>query len=375
MASPTRSTSVRVQPELDSGTAHHSGEGLHRSPPVMMNLPPRQQHLDLLREALFSSDDDELEAHDDSEDYLHTDFVSLFDVHSSDRPERPAAWLPCLPPLARELYDMTLANLPVDVMLTRAAEKIARGMEVTAIDARYGRSVLHWACILASPDLVGWLLCHGAAAHLNLPDHQGQSVIGCTHALRIFPGTGQIIDALLSAGVTLASLPYRGAELLYRKDLPVTVIRKLLRAGVNVDGGGAFESTPLISGCGCANWGAASVLLELNADVRRRGAFGMSVLHNPRLPVWLAEQFRRRGADVNAKDMLGETPLMLACAQGNLPLVRWLVSHGARADEVATDLRTVADYAAMGGPEVTGWLVRHGQLGCPQPATAQSPQC
>lgn len=375
MASPTRNSSVRVQPELNSSAAHRSGEGLHRSPPVMMNLPPRQQHLDFLQEALFSSDDDELQAHDDSEDYLHTDFVSLFDVHGSDRPERPAAWLPCLPPLARELYDMTIANLPVDVMLARAAEKSAQGMEVTTIDTHYGRSVLHWACILASPDLVGWLLRHGAAVHLNLPDRQGQSVIGCTHALRIFPGAGQVIDALLSAGVTLETLPYKGAELLYRKDLPVAVVRKLLRAGVNVDGGGAFESTPLVAGCGCVHWGAASVLLDFHADVHRRGAFGMSVLHNPRLPVWLAEQFRRRGADVNARDMLGETPLMLACAQGNLPLVRWLVSQGARPDDVATDLRTMADYAAIGGPAVTNWLVQHGQLGRSRAATAQSPQC
>jgi ankyrin repeat protein len=175
--------------------------------------------------------------------------------------------------------------------------------------------------------------------------------------------------------VTLETLPYKGAELLYRKDLPVAVVRKLLHAGVNVDGGGAFESTPLVAGCGCVHWGTASVLLEFHADVHRRGAFGMSVLHNPRLPVWLAEQFRRRGADVNARDMLGETPLMLACAQGNLPLVRWLVSQGARPDDVATDLRTMADYAAIGGPAVTNWLVRHGQLGRSRAATAQSPQC
>jgi hypothetical protein len=371
MASPTRSTSLRFNLQVTETVANHDCQGRLSSPPVVMHPPPKQRYIDLLFETLLDSDDDELRTRDETDDYLHVDFIELFDIHGSDRPERPSAWLPYLPPLSRALHELTLANLPVDDMLRRA-EEVGKGGDITAVDPQYGRSVLHWAGILAHPTLVGWLLRQGAASQLGLTDHHGHCVIGCVHAFRSLPGTSQVIDHLLSGGAGLDKLPYRGAELLYRKDLTTTVIRKLLAAGVDVDGGGAFESTPLIAGCGSVDWGAASLLLEFEANVLRRGAFGMSVLHNPRLPVWLAEQFLRRGADVNAKDMLGETPLMLACAQGNRPLVRWLISKGARADDVAHDLRTMADYAVIGGPQVTDWLVRHGHLVREAPAKETS---
>lgn len=362
MASPVRNTSVRFNLQTVDDADGRGRQGPHPSPPVVMHAPPRQHRLDLLFDLLTDSDDDQLRVPDASGAYLPSDFIELFDAHGSDRAETPRAWIACLPPLARALHELTLANLPADAMRRAAADKIAQGMDVAAVDPRYGRSVLHWAGMLAHPDLVVWLLGQGAAVHLDLPDHQGYSVMACVHAFRSLAGAPQVIDTLLSAGATLDAFPFKGAELLYRKDLSVAVIRKLLRAGVDADGGGAFESSPLLAGCGSVHWGAASLLLDYDADVHRRGAFGLSVLHNPLLPVWLAEQLHRRGADVNATDMLGETPLMLACAQGNLPLLRWLVSKGARLDAVADDGRSIADCAALGGPQVTHWLVRHGHL-------------
>lgn len=360
MTSPTRSTHLSPQP-APAGSGHDAGRrNPPRSPPVLMNPPVRQSHLDMLFETLFSSDEDELPPHDDADSYVHADFGILFDAYRRPPPECSDAWLPCLPPLARELHEMSRAGQAIDVMLGHAAELLRQGMEVTAVDARYGRSVLHWSCMLAHAELAAWLLRNGAAEQVNHLDHQGQSPLACIQAHRSLPGGAQLIDTLLSAGARLDALPYRGAELLYRRDLPVSLVRRLLQADVDVDGGGAFDSTPLVSGCGSVNWGAASLLLEFDADVLRRGPFGMSVLHNPRLPIWLAEQCHRRGADVNATDMLGETPLMLACAEGSLPLVRWLVSKGARLDAVADDGRTVAEYAASGGPEVAAWLARHG---------------
>lgn len=364
MASPTGNTPVQPKPNPADLAADSSQPGPPRSPPrsppIVMHPPPRRHAVDWLLEMPSSSDDDEMPALDETDACLQAEFASLFDSNGSDCPERLRDWLPCLPPLARELHTLTLADLPADAMLRCAADKAGQGMEVTAIDTRYGRSVLHWACMLAHPDLVVWLLRQGGAVHLNLPDVHGFLPIGCAHALRSLPGTDQVLDALLSAGATLDALPHNGAKLLYRTDLSVSVVRKLLRAGVDVNGGGAFESTPLVAGCGSMNWGAASLLLDHHADVHRRGPFGLTVLHNPRLPVWLAEQFHRRGADVNATDMLGETPLMLACAQGNLPLVRWLVAKGARPDAVADDGRSVIEHAAMGGQRMIDCLAGHG---------------
>ncbi len=338
MTTPTDAPSVRLNPNLIHGVQGGGNEMPPRSPPVVMSLPPPQYRFNFLFEILFGSDDeDDLEPHDPSQEYLPPDFISLFDAQGSDRPERLSAWLPCLPPLARRIHELTVASIPADAKLRGTVQAIEQGMDVTAVNPLYGRSVLHWACMLGHPDLVVLLLSRGADVHVNLPDHQGHSVLGCVHAFRSIAGAAQVIDALLSAGASLDALPHGGSELLYRKDLTVPLIERMLRFGADVDGGGAFETTPLLAGCGSVDWGGASVLLDFHADIHRAGAFGMSVLHNPRIPVWLAEQFYRRGADVNAKDMLGETPLMLAREHGNGPLVRWLIAKGARLDEVCDD--------------------------------------
>jgi ankyrin repeat protein len=298
----------------------------------------------------LSDDEEELPPHDLDQEYLPANFVSLFDTHGSDRPECLSAWLECLPPLAKKMYQLSNAGLSTDALLNEAVLAITAPDTALAVaDPRYGRSVLHWAVILAHPALVILLLQRGADVHLNQVDHQGYSVLGCAHALRATDGTAQVIDALLDAGASLDTLAHGGAELLYRKDLTVSLVERLLRFGADVDGGGAFETTPLLAGCGSVDWGAASMLLDFQADIHRRGAFGVSVLHNPRIPVWLAEQFFRRGADVNATDMQGDTPLMLARAEGNGPLVRWLISRGARCDAMVNPAQSALDFSAHGG--------------------------
>ena len=297
-----------------------------------------------------SDEEDDLPPHDPDQEYLPKSFLILFEANDSDPIECSSAWLPSLPPLARELVRLSCAGLGIDAMLTGAVQAMmAADADVGAIDIRYGRSVLHWAGMLAHPSLVSLLLQRGAAIHVNHVDYQGYSVLGCVHAFRSMPGAGDVIESLLDAGASLDTLAHDGAELLYRRDLSVPLVERLLRFGADVDGGGAFETTPLLSGCGSVDWGAASLLLDFHADVHRIGPFGMSVLHNPRIPIWLAEQFYRRGADVNATDIQGDTPLMLARADGNAPLVRWLISKGAASGQVGDHFQSVLDFAAQGG--------------------------
>ena len=371
MTTPTDSHAVRFNLSLTGGSQRSANEAPPRSPPIMMNLAPPPARFKILFELLEGSDDDdELQAHDESQEYIQSDFVVLFEAHGSDRPERLSSWLPCLPPMARELYEFTMAAIPVDTKLQRAAYAIEAGLDVAAIDTVYGRSVLQWACMLAHPALVAMLLQNGAEIHVNHVDFQGHSVLGCVHAFRRIGGIAQVIDALLDAGASVDTLPHQGAELLYRKDLTVSLVERLLRFGAEVDGGGAYAATPLLAGCGSVDWGAASMLLDFHADIHRKGAFGSSVLHNPRLPVWLAEQFYRRGADVNATDMQGDTPLMRACAHGNIPLARWLIAKGARLDAISDDQRSVLDHAGSAGTTMTNWLQRNGYVAADLPSAS-----
>ncbi len=282
-------------------------------------------------------------------------FAALFLYSDADRPERKSDWLTCLPPLAAMLYQLSLADIDNDARSDLALQAIQQCKDLCAADERYGRTALHWACLLAHPDLVDLLLQHGMAAQVNQPDALGHSPLDCVQALRAEPGAARVADTLLSGGALLATLPQGGAELLYLPDLSVPLAKRLLSLGVAVDGGSVYGTTPLMTACSRSLWGVASVLLEFGADVLRPGPFGSSLLHYGSLPVWLAEQLYRRGADPNARDLTGDTPLMLACAEDNQPLVRWLVAKGARQDEVADDGQRAIDFVPPSGSGTAGW--------------------
>ncbi len=282
-------------------------------------------------------------------------FAALFLYADSDRPERTRDWLGCLPPLAATLYQLSLADIDDDARSDSALQAIQACKDLHGKDERYGRTVLHWACLLAHPDLVDLLLQHGMAAQMNEADAQGRSPLDCVQALRQEPGTARVADMLLSSGASLATLPHGGAELLYLPDLSVPLATRLLELGVDVNGGGAYGTTPLMTACSRGLWGVASVLLDSGADVTRPGPFGSSLLHYGSLPVWLAEQLYRRGVDPNARDLTGDTPLMLAHAEGNQPLVRWLVGKGAWPDEVSDDGRRAIDFVQPAGSGIAGW--------------------
>lgn len=272
-------------------------------------------------------------------------FDTLFDG-KGDRLETVGEWLKWLPPLAATLQQLSLADIPDEARHDRALQAIRADADVCASDPRYGRTVLHWACLLAQPSLVGLLLQHGAGgASLDQPDAQGRSPLGCVASLRIAPGSAEVVGLLLSAGASPTALPNRGAELLYLADLDAALTQRLLRAGVPVDGDARLASTPLLAACSHELWAVAAVLLDAGAQLRPGGPLRMSALHHADMPVWLAEQLHRRGADVNARNLLAETPLMLACAAGNVPLARWLIDAGASTDAVCDEGLRAIDHA------------------------------
>ncbi len=278
--------------------------------------------------------------------HVELSFDTLFAGHG-DRLETPREWMKWLPPLALTLQQLSLADVADDSRLERASQAIRDGADACATDLRYGRTVLHWACLLAHPSLVGLLLRQGVAGQLEQPDAQGRTPLGCVQSLRVEPGAAEVVRLLLSAGASPAALPNGGAELLYLPDLDVALAQQLLLAGVPVDGDRRRDSTPLLTACANGSWTVAAVLLDAGARLQSGGPLRMSALHFPEMPVWLAEQLRRRGADVNARDLVGETPLILACSAGNVPLARWLIDAGAHADVASDEGLRAIDHAVL----------------------------
>lgn len=287
---------------------------------------------------------------------LGKSFAMLFVDSLSDRPECPRAWSGHFPPVARLLVRLGSSSMHEEAKQEFICAAIEGGMSPLEIDPHYGRPVLHWACILAPAELLGSLLQSGAAAHVNFEDAAGNTPLQCVLRLRQPAGSARVVKVLLDAGASLATLPHRGAELLYLYDLDPSLVRRLLSLGVDVNGDGASEASPLQQAMARRLWGLASLLLEHGADIARPDALRASVLHDGRMPVWLAEQLWRRGADVNARDLVGTTPLMRAVSYRNVPLVRWLLSKGAQTDAVTAGGLTVFDYARHAGENLLACL-------------------
>ncbi len=278
---------------------------------------------------------------DDSDGETIADCISSMIRHAqrSDRPERDSAWEEALPPLARKL--LRLAFRPSSerhVVLAEAASLLAAGDDLFETDSLYGRSVLHWLCLLGDALIVKFVLERGGAHCVNDPDACGYVPLALVKQLRTmrqrrhtYTGASDVAEALIAHGARLGELSHKGRELMFLPDLTPALARILLGMGVDVDCADAGEGmgTPLVAACLRANWPLAHLLLDAGANVQARGRLGVSLLHYGAMPTSLALRLIDRGANPNARDAIGDVPLMAACETDNLALVQLLLQCGA----------------------------------------------
>jgi ankyrin repeat protein len=129
-----------------------------------------------------------------------------------------------------------------------------------------------------------------------------------------------------------------------------TQVETLLRNGAAVEvrdrRGGA---TPLMHAAAFGSIETMRLLLDKGADVNARSTAGATAL------MWAATDLSKvrllidRGADVNAVSESGRTALMLAAmSEGSGPIVRLLLSHGAKAQVVDKEKATTMTAATFG---------------------------
>lgn len=220
-------------------------------------------------------------------------------------------------------------------------------------------------------DLPRRLLALGADP--NARDNQGRTPLHQAAALAEGP---DVIGALLNAGADPQALANDGASPLHAATASASteVIELLLQAGVDPTGHDKGGRTPLHLAVGTSRsnglWYATHfsepgfqppwlprvlALLDAGADPDARDADGNTPLH---LSLWtrdstLVSVLAQAGADVNARNGRGETPLHIARSQTGVATVRKLLELGAN-PEARDDAGRIADPVCYWDPEFSG---------------------
>ncbi len=127
------------------------------------------------------------------------------------------------------------------------------------------------------------------------------------------------------------------------------------------------KDTPLLHAIDFRKFDEARRLVEAGADVNRRGGSWnwtplFCAINSNAAGAWeFVEYLIAKGADVNAQEYDGDTPLALAAARGRLETVRLLVKAGANLEARDRDGNTaLARAAAHREDQVVEELLRHG---------------
>ena len=231
--------------------------------------------------------------------------------------------------------------------LAKVKKIIEEGADVDSKDGQ-GRTILLFTALGGSKQVVEFLVDKGADINATAPT--GTAVITpLDHAIRF--GHTDAVAVLLAHGANPDARGYCNVMPLHRAAQKgrTDLARLLLDHGANVNiKGSSIEITPLHWATGHAE--VTRFLIANGADVNAKDKDGSTPLHRAAREKGpdVAKLLIDNGADINAKDKYGRTPLHTAAGNGNDQMVELLIERGAQVDVKANTGATPLYLAASG---------------------------
>jgi ankyrin repeat protein len=235
---------------------------------------------------------------------------------------------------------------------------LADGADINTRNGR-GETPLNWACQGRFPDRVRQTLARGG--NPALADTFGMTPLHV--AAMNWSAQPEMVRLLLARGADVHARDHSGRTPLFgaaaRGD--TVSVGMLLDQGAKADVKSDDGRTPLIAAADGGKTAAVALLLRAGARTDDRNpTFGWTALHEAAVFGWrdLARELVDHGADLNATDSDGRTPLVLAQRSGQTELAEYLRAHRARG-EAKDESVSLASLAGVGPGSADIWSLGH----------------
>jgi len=180
--------------------------------------------------------------------------------------------------------------------------------------------------------------------------------VGYLTAAGLAVGNGHLetVKAFLEVGAIANNKEYLGELLLVAAmENRLDIARLLLEHDAEIDRRGLFGMSPLMHAVDAQNWEIAEMLMEKGADVNMTNKRGWNVLSMAAMDgnLEMVQNILDYGGNINAQTAEGWTPLMAACYVGNMEIAQTLIARGAD-----MNMRDKNGHTAM------GWAAHEGHI-------------
>ncbi|KAI9675505.1 MAG: Ankyrin repeat domain-containing protein 44 [Trizodia sp. TS-e1964] len=155
----------------------------------------------------------------------------------------------------------------------------------------------------------------------------------------IFKGDEAAVQNFLEKGVNLEARSSKGYTAMHTAVFQGhrEIARLLVKAGANIEAQSENNDTPLhLAVQGLLPYSLATLLLDCGADVAAKNLSGLTALHYVAMSFEerslfgnLVEDLKAAGANIDERDIYGNTPLMVAAGRSNISITLHLLNCGA----------------------------------------------